>query len=108
MKIKTMNLAFYIAFILSIGAIYIISYLTNNDQLEDKYIKMEIAANETVWELAEKYAEDHNLTTWEFISWVEEKNKIDADNVTIGTSLFLPIEKKNMNDSIIIVADGER
>ncbi|MBM6618348.1 cell division suppressor protein YneA [Bacillus suaedaesalsae] len=108
MKIKTMNLAFYIAFILSIGAFYLISYMTNDDRLEDQYIQMEIAANETVWELAEKYAKDHNLSTWEFVKWVEDKNKVDADHIAIGTVLILPIEKKDKGNSIIIVADGER
>ncbi|KAA0547846.1 LysM peptidoglycan-binding domain-containing protein [Bacillus sp. BGMRC 2118] len=111
MKIKTMNLAFYIAFILTIGTFCFIAYVTNNEQLEEEYIQMEITANETVWEIAEKYSNNHNLSTWEFVKWVEDKNKIDADHIAIGTALILPIEKNEKNEkdnSYMVVAEGQR
>jgi hypothetical protein len=107
MKIKPMNLSFYIAFILSISILFFVAYLTSDARTNDLYVQVEVSANETIWELAEKHADKHPLTYAEFISWVEKNNGIDASNIKEGLTITIPIKKQEINDSIIFIANGE-
>jgi ABC-type metal ion transport system substrate-binding protein len=107
MKIKPMNLSFYIAFILSIMTLFFVAYLTSDERTKDLYVQVELSADDTVWELAEKHADKHSLTYTEFISWVEENNGIEASEINEGLTITLPIKKQEIDDSIMYIADGE-
>ncbi|WP_456275401.1 cell division suppressor protein YneA [Bacillus sp. AK128] len=108
MKIKTMNLSFYIAFIMSITLFFICAYLTSDQRVEEQFVQIEVLENETIWELAERYAERHSLTPSEFVSWVEKNNQINSNFIHAGSSIYIPIEIENQKDSIILVADGSQ
>ncbi|MFZ3587824.1 cell division suppressor protein YneA [Bacillus sp. DJP31] len=106
MKIKLMNLSFYIAFILSILVVFFFAYLSG-DAKNDQYVQIEVSTNDTIWDLAEKYASQHSLTYAQFIHWVEYENRINADEVKAGLKIKIPVKKHNIEDSMILVADGE-
>jgi hypothetical protein len=107
MKVKTMNLSFYIAFILSIGVVFLLAYINSDEKKEGQYVQVEITKNETIWGIAESRSDLHELSTLEFVEWVEKKNGIDADDIYTGLTITLPIEQKDFNDAVLLVAGGE-
>ncbi|WP_270181928.1 cell division suppressor protein YneA [Alkalihalobacillus sp. CinArs1] len=58
----------------------------------DRYTEIELERGDTVLEIAEEYRDAHELSDRNFISWVEEANKIDADRIVAGDTLIIPVE----------------
>ncbi|WP_377889152.1 hypothetical protein [Alkalihalobacillus sp. R86527] len=58
----------------------------------DRYTKVELEHGDTVLEIAEEYREAHDMSDRKFISWVEEANNIDANWITAGDTLIIPVE----------------
>lgn len=58
---------------------------------DDKYTKITVQSGESLWEMAEDYSKDHNLTKTEFIAWVEKKNGISDGKIYVGDELILPV-----------------
>jgi hypothetical protein len=104
--IKPMNLSFYIAFFMSIILFFVIAYLSSDARIQDEYVEVKLSTNETVWDLAEEYSEQHSLTPSDFVVWVEENNHIDPNHVRAGVSITIPVIKEKQQDSLMLVAHG--
>lgn len=101
-----MNLSFYIVFFALISLLVFFAYITNNVKLEEKYVQVELSVDDTIWKLAEEYADKHTLTNTQFISWVEQHNHVNANHVRAGLSIFIPIKKTEVESSLMAVADN--
>ncbi|MCM3572598.1 LysM peptidoglycan-binding domain-containing protein [Mesobacillus subterraneus] len=73
---------------------------------EDAYITVTIEEGQSLWEIAESFASEHNLTENEFISWVEKENGIIGERIVPGDELVIPVEAKHIEPTQI--ADAER
>jgi len=58
---------------------------------DEKYIKVTVESGASLWEMAEDFKEDHNLTKNEFVAWVERKNGISNGKIYVGDELILPV-----------------
>lgn len=58
----------------------------------DRYTRIELEHGDTVLEIAEEYRDAHDMSDRTFVSWVEEANNIDANWITAGDTLIIPVE----------------
>ncbi|WP_071394621.1 cell division suppressor protein YneA [Bacillus tuaregi] len=58
----------------------------------DHYMTITVSAGESLWELSQKYEEQHGLSEREFIKWVEHYNGISGDHIFVGDNLTIPIK----------------
>lgn len=78
-------LSFSIAFVLS----------EKSTISSDDYIAVKVMEGETIWEISERYAEEHNLTPKQFINWVKKTNDID-EHILAGDSIIIPVSKEKL------------
>ena len=60
----------------------------------DQYMTITIKDGESLWQISQKYEEQHGLSNEEFFKWVEKHNGISRDYIVAGKDLLLPIEHK--------------
>lgn len=58
---------------------------------DEKYITVTVESGASLWEMAEHFAADHNLSNHEFVAWVERKNGISNGKIFVGEELILPV-----------------
>jgi hypothetical protein len=73
---------------------------------EDAYITVTIEEGQSLWEIAETFASEHNLSESEFVSWVEKENGIIGETIMPGDELVIPVEAEHIEPTQI--ADAER
>ena len=75
-----------------VASIIIKKNLTPTDT--NQYMTITIKDGESLWEISQKYEEQHGLSKEEFFKWVEKHNGISRDYIVAGKDLLLPIEHK--------------
>jgi cell division protein YceG involved in septum cleavage len=94
------KLAHYIAFsILSLMLIGAFLYATKPVSKED-YIEITVSAGDTLWELAEKYNDSHDLSTREFIEWVIDVNHLTDQQIVAGEKIIIPVLKSDVEELV--------
>jgi hypothetical protein len=58
---------------------------------EEKYITITVESGASLWEMAEDFSDNHNLSKNEFVAWVERKNGISNGKIFVGEELILPV-----------------
>ncbi|PFG13097.1 hypothetical protein ATG70_1288 [Bacillus sp. es.036] len=58
----------------------------------DRYTTIQLEHGDTVLEIADEYRSAHELSDQKFVSWVEDANRIDANRITAGDTLIIPVE----------------
>lgn len=72
---------------------------------EDAYITVTIEEGQSLWELAETFAHDHNLSENEFVSWVEKENGIAGQMIHPGDELVIPVMAEHFEPTQIAGAE---
>lgn len=72
---------------------------------EDAYITVTIEEGQSLWEIAEVFAGEHNFTENEFVSWVEKENGIIGEIVFPGDELVIPVVAEQMEPTQIAGAE---
>jgi LysM repeat protein len=67
------------------------------DLKEDNYLRVTVESGDTLWELANVYATDSNMSTKQFIDWVNEQNAINDNLLHPGDELIVPIKNITIN-----------
>jgi LysM repeat protein len=62
------------------------------DIKEEEYIKIIVKSGDTVWEYAELYSNDSDLSKKQFVNWVLTQNELSAKQIYPGEELILPIK----------------
>ncbi len=57
----------------------------------NQYKQVTIQHGDTVWSIATQY-ESSTSKQAEFVSWVEQNNSIDANNISPGQKLYIPVD----------------
>ncbi|KAA9021826.1 cell division suppressor protein YneA [Niallia endozanthoxylica] len=60
------------------------------------YMTITVSAGQSLWEISQKYEEQHGLSEIEFIKWVEKYNGISGDNIFTGDNIIIPIDARKM------------
>lgn len=96
------------SFAIILLAVSLIFSLVAKAQLnnEDAYITVTIEEGQSLWEIAQSYAGEHQLTESEFISWVEKENGIFGKKIFPGDELVIPVEAAHIEPTQI--ADAKR
>jgi LysM repeat protein len=58
----------------------------------EQYIEVTIIEGDSLWGIAQKYKEEHNLTESEFVSWVKKYNGLANDTIYAGEQIIIPID----------------
>jgi cell division protein YceG involved in septum cleavage len=74
----------------------------NND---DAYITVTIEEGQSLWEIAETFAHDHNLSENEFISWVVKENGIVGEMIYPGDEIVIPVVAEQIEPTQIAGAE---
>ncbi|HYK72991.1 MAG TPA: LysM peptidoglycan-binding domain-containing protein [Pseudoneobacillus sp.] len=63
-----------------------------SDKNEQDYLKITINAGDTIWEMADQYSMDSNMSKKQFVNWVVSHNNIEEKHLYPGAELVLPIK----------------
>jgi len=75
-----------------VASIIIKTNLTPTDT--NQYMTITIKDGESLWEISQKYEEQHGLSKEEFFKWVEKHNGVSRDYIVAGKDLVLPIKSE--------------
>ena len=97
------------SFILILFAISCSSVLVLGSTLNESedYIKVTVQDGESVWKLAEKFADNHTLSPAEFVAWVEKENGITGEVIHPGDQLVIPVMVEMGSPSELTAFAGE-
>lgn len=70
----------------------------------EDYIKITVSQGETLWEIADKFSDQHDFSIPEFVEWVEMHNGISGDLIIAGDELMIPVENSPIEININEVA----
>lgn len=103
---------FSVSYIIVFGIVFILMLVTLHHSLaakdESRYVKVEIENGDTLWEIAEKYSEQHSYTTKGFIDWVEKNNTINGNHIISGETLVIPVKKDTIrNNGNVLLANDD-
>ncbi|WP_394231853.1 LysM peptidoglycan-binding domain-containing protein [Niallia oryzisoli] len=62
----------------------------------ENYMTITVSSGESLWEISQKYEEQHGLSELEFVKWVEQYNGISGDHIFTGDHLIIPIKMGEM------------
>ncbi|TLS37422.1 cell division suppressor protein YneA [Pseudalkalibacillus caeni] len=57
------------------------------------YKEVTVQAGDTLWDIADEYEEDHELSNEKFVSLVEKANGVNANNLIAGEVIRIPVEQ---------------
>ncbi|WNS77265.1 LysM peptidoglycan-binding domain-containing protein [Bacillus sp. DTU_2020_1000418_1_SI_GHA_SEK_038] len=79
-----------ILFVLSFLTVFIvINQLGESENIN--YMKITVNDGDTLWQIAEDFSTNHELTAMEFINWVERNNGISGERIFPGDELVIPV-----------------
>lgn len=95
----------FIAISLLIGVYSIFSL---EDDSKD-YQQIIVSDGQSLWELAQIYAEEHSMNPQDFIEWVTNKNHLSSSRmVKTGDKIVIPVKvKKQLEDDSQLAFDLE-
>lgn len=66
----------------------------NSDIKEDDYVKVTVKAGDTVWEIADQYSLESELSKKQFVKWVLSKNDLIENKIYPGEEIILPVKNR--------------
>lgn len=75
---------------------------------EEEYLKVIVKSGDTVWEYAEQYSKDSQMSKKQFVKWVLVQNELSEKHLYPGEELILPIKStSNEANTVLASAIGE-
>jgi LysM repeat protein len=81
--------------------------ISNRFEKSDEFMNVTVNKGETLWEIAEKFSDQHTMSSAEFVHWVEEENGISGDKIFPGDSLMIPVQNNQQSTEVVTVLAGE-
>ncbi|MFC4323343.1 cell division suppressor protein YneA [Litchfieldia salsa] len=107
MKLSLQGLTYYILFfILVMGFTFALTTNASGEN-EINYISITLSEGDSLWKVNEAFKEYHQLEFFEFVSWIENKNKVRSESLKPGDQLILPIKKEHYSKNLTAIASGE-
>lgn len=54
-----------------------------------------VSDGDSLWEMANEYAVQHELSSQQFVHWVKKHNEIDGDQIFPGDELVIPVSNES-------------
>ena len=94
--------------IILIAITYISAFtLFNRFEKPTNFVNVTIQEGESLWGIAEKYSDQHSMTSAQFVRWVEKKNGISGDRIFPGAQLQVPVQEVEKTNAEMIVLAGQ-
>jgi cell division protein YceG involved in septum cleavage len=93
----------YVIVLIAISYIAIFAIIHKLDKT-DEFINVTVQEGETLWEIAEKFSENHSMTASEFVQWVENENGMTGDEIYPGDQLMIPVKETVTNHEVAVLA----
>lgn len=71
--------------------------------INEEFISITVKEGDSLWELSKVYADEHQLSSKQFINWVKKTNEID-DTINAGDSIIIPVK----TDNLFLASSGEK
>ncbi|MBP2240231.1 LysM repeat protein [Cytobacillus eiseniae] len=94
-----------ILIILSLLTSFIL-FFQNNGAGKENLMKITVNNGDSLWQIAEEYADEHSISPKQFVQWVQKTNEITGDRIYPGDELIIPIKITNAN--VTELASSER
>lgn len=97
MTLKTFWNKFYMSIIfIAICTVFgmILLFMYAGENTKD-YNKVSIKEGDSLWALADKYADESSMNKAQFISWVENENELQDCEVKAGEAIVIPVKQDN-------------
>ncbi len=89
--------------ILSCSLAFILS-VKNHSNDQEQYLKVTVSEGDSLWKMADEYAEEHSLSNNEFVSWVKNHNENISDQIFPGEEIIIPVSKKASSTTTILAS----
>lgn len=76
---------------LSLAGSFILSFQLDEKQ-DEQYMVVTVSENDSLWEIAEEFAEKHQFSTAEFVQWMENHNGIINGEIHPGDLVAIPVK----------------
>lgn len=92
-----------------IGVFLLISSLlvTNIETPKDDFQQITVKKGDTVWDMADRF-DGSEMTQTEFVSWVQEHNDLQINQLKEGQTIVIPVKKNNDNTEMLHLADSDK
>lgn len=98
----------YVIMLVVISILLGLYILISSDEDTSGYQEIVVNEGQSLWEIANLYADNHSLSSQEFIEWVSKKNQLNEDNIKAGEKLIIPVKAKHLlNDNSKLAYDME-
>ncbi|SFA72515.1 MULTISPECIES: LysM peptidoglycan-binding domain-containing protein [unclassified Bacillus (in: firmicutes)] len=88
-----------ILLVLSCLSAFIMSF-KYDDAIDEKFVKVTISEGDSLWEIADNYSAQHDMSPKEFVQWVKKNNEIEGDFIIPGEELIIPIAKEEQSTQL--------
>ncbi|MBO8176984.1 MAG: LysM peptidoglycan-binding domain-containing protein [Bacillus sp. (in: Bacteria)] len=83
----------YVMILFIVSMIFGITMLFMTEDKDESFMIIVVNEGDTLWSLAEQYAEQHHMTKTQFIQWVQQKNELKTSSVIhAGNTLVIPVK----------------
>jgi hypothetical protein len=82
----------YAIILIAAGLLFSLAVKVHSIASDDAYITVTIEEGQSLWEIAQAYAGEHNLSESQFVSWVEKENGIEGEVIYPGDEIMIPVE----------------
>lgn len=109
MTVKQFWDKYYIAVIFVIVSILmgVVFLFVTSATDQSNYSKVDILSGDSVWQLAERHAEEAKMDKASFVAWVEKNNNLDSNDIKAGESLVIPVKEKQIKTDATIQLANE-
>lgn len=59
---------------------------------DESYVKVEVKQGDSLWKIAETFKHAHNMSSKDFVTWVEDFNDVSLGKIYPGDTVYLPIK----------------
>ncbi|MBE3569726.1 MAG: LysM peptidoglycan-binding domain-containing protein [Bacillales bacterium] len=93
---KNYRFAIILVIISVLSGYFIIGQMTK----EPNYQKIVVHEGDSLWSIAVKYGNHHNMDYNEFVKWVEQKNHLASPIIKPGDKIIIPVKAVNKKHQV--------
>ncbi|WP_257391452.1 cell division suppressor protein YneA [Cytobacillus gottheilii] len=82
--------AIILVFLSIVGSLILSIHL--DDQDSNQYLVVTVNENDSLWGIAERFADEHKYSTAEFVQWMENQNGIINGEIHPGDIVSIPVK----------------
>ena len=95
----------YAIILIAAGLIFSLAVEVHSMISDDKYITVTIEEGQSLWEIAQTFKDEHNLSERQFVSWVEKENGIEGEVIYPGDEILIPVVAEHIEPTQIAGAE---